>query len=625
MINWHDRYAKLLQRERGLFDARRSVLEVGSGPWGIALWLQRPVVGLERDWSQALPNPLIQPVEGDVLRLPFADDSYDYVICVDVLEHLAEGDRATALCELIRVARDKVLVSCPCGAAAEEGERAFAGLFDALGLPRPGWLTEHFDNGLPRLGPIVQTLIDSGYAFEVAGNENRLQHYAGLLLDTALPVASGWNVEHATKTVLEPPVGAAAWDEYYSYLFTVDKRRRRHERADEDISPLPASDERATWALYAVVHDVSLMDDIAPIRYVCSGAATTGEIPPVEPPPLVDNGHLPNWRWSELSAMYSVWKDGPATDVVGFCHYRRFFDFRPDAGDERETTITRSAISRVKPGSSFEEVVRRVASGTIIVARSVDLGASVFDHYSRYHNADDYLQLLSIVSESHPELLPFFVQDLVSTELYCNNMFLMPWQLFDRLCSTWFPVLEEFCARADASRAQDYQNRDVSFLSERLFDTWVKYVGAHGVEVEERPIFFVEGERSAAPSVAAMLAIAGQQPPPPVGEPLRVARAMLDAERARGDDLETETARKDARLAVTSAELAAERAALAVTSAELAAERAALAVTSAELAAERAAVAKVAASASWRLTAPLRSAKRVAQEAARAARRRGSQ
>ena len=612
MINWHDRYAKLLQREPGLFDAGRSVLEVGCGPWGIALWLQRPVVGLETDWSEAPPNPLIEPVEGDVLQLPFADDSHDYVVCVDVLEHLEERDRATALGELIRVARDKVLVSCPCGGAAEEGERAFAELLDSLGLPRPGWLTEHFANGLPRLGQIVQALIDSGYAFEVTGNENRLQHYAGLLLDTALPIASRWNAAHAEKSVLEPPIGESCWDEYYSYLFTVDKRRRRCKGAEEDLLPLPAApDGEPTSALYAVVHDVSLMDDIAPIRYICSGDAATAEIPTLDPPPLVDNGHLPNRRWSELSAMYTVWKDGPVTDVVGFCHYRRFFDFRPDAGDGRETTIARPAISRVKPGSSFEELVPRVASGTIVVGRPVDLGASVFDNYCRYHNANDYLQLLAIVTESHSELLPFFVDDLAATELYCNNMFVMPWHLFDRLCSTWFPVLEEFCARADASRAQDYQNRDVSFLSERLFNAWIKYVHAQGVEIDERPIFFVDGERNATPSAAAALAVAGQEPPTPVGEPLRVAREMLDAERARADDLETEAARQGAELARTSAELAG-------TSAELAR-------TSSELVAERAAVAEVAESASWRITAPLRSAKRVAQGAARAARRRGSQ
>ena len=226
MINWHDRYAKLIARERGLLDVRRSVLEVGCGAWGIALWLQRPVVGLERDALEPL-NPLIELVQGDVLSLPFDDASFDYVVCADVLEHLPEGDRSAALAELVRVTREKLLVTCPCGGAAEEGEAAFAALFESLGVPHPTWLTEHLENGLPDVGSLLEALTATGFAVEVTGNESRMQHFGGLLLDTALPAAAGWNAEHAAKTVLEPPLGESPWDRYYSYLFTADKGRRR--------------------------------------------------------------------------------------------------------------------------------------------------------------------------------------------------------------------------------------------------------------------------------------------------------------------------------------------------------------------------------------------------------------
>jgi len=597
MINWHDRYAKLLQRERGLFDPDHSVLEVGCGLWGIALWLQRPVVGLEKTWTTT-PDPLIEPVEGDVRHLPFDANAFDYVVCVDVLEHLAQSDRPVALNELIRVARHKVLVSCPCGSAAEDGERAFAELLDALGLPRPDWLEEHFDNGLPSLQQVVRVLVDSGYAFEVVGNENRLQHYAGLLLDTALPAANSWNVAHAAKTVVEPPVGEATWDEYYSYLFAVDKQRRLPGGAGEDLPSRGSKPlEPATWALYSVVHDASFIDDIAPIRYVRSGAAATAVIPAVQPSPLVDGGYLPNGRYSELSAMYSVWKDGPTTDVVGFCHYRRFFDFRPDAGDGPVSPLAWSAISRVKPDSSFEELVPRVADGKIIVARPVDLGVSVFDNYSRYHNVHDYLLLLAIVTESHPELLPFFLDDLEATELYCGNMFVMPWRMFDALCSTWFPVLQEFCARADEHRGVSYQGRDAGYLGERLFSPWIKYVRSQGVEIDERPIFFVGDKTDAGPSAATTLTRAAQEPAVAVGAPLRAARAALDAERARAESLETELAAREDDL-----------------------DRSRVARD-----AFRAALETVAASASWRVTAPLRSASRLARDAAAAARRRASE
>lgn len=415
MINWHDRYAKLLARERGLFDVHRSVLEVGCGPWGIALWLQRPVTGLERDAVEPR-EPLVDLVRGDVLSLPFDDGSFDYVVCADVLEHLPESDRTPALAELVRVARGKLLVTCPCGSAAEEGEAAFAALHDSLGVPRPAWLTEHLENGLPQVGSLLEALTATGYAVEVVGNESRMQHFGGLLLDAALPAASGWNAEHAAKTVVEPPLGESLWDRYYSYLFTVDKSRRRPEAQDAPLPAPPAEPrERPTWAVHAVVHDPSLMDDIAPLDYICTGAATSAPLPPLEPQPLVAADHLSDRRWSELRAVYSVWKEGPVTDVVGFCHYRRFFDFGPRVDEGRQRTIPRSGIPAASAALSPAGQIPRVAGGAMIVALPADLGESVFENYGRYHNTNDYLLLLDVLGELRPELLPFMLEDFTSS------------------------------------------------------------------------------------------------------------------------------------------------------------------------------------------------------------------
>ena len=48
---------------------------------------------------------------GDVLNLPFADDSFDLVICLEVLEHLEPPWRAVE--ELARVSSRDILVSVP--------------------------------------------------------------------------------------------------------------------------------------------------------------------------------------------------------------------------------------------------------------------------------------------------------------------------------------------------------------------------------------------------------------------------------------------------------------------------------------------------------------------------------
>ena len=62
-------------------------------------------------WNQAHGMAQSPLNVADVHHLPFPDDSFDLVLCLEVLEHLP--DSALGLQELLRVARDYVLVSVP--------------------------------------------------------------------------------------------------------------------------------------------------------------------------------------------------------------------------------------------------------------------------------------------------------------------------------------------------------------------------------------------------------------------------------------------------------------------------------------------------------------------------------
>lgn len=62
-------------------------------------------------WNQA-NNMAQSPLNvADVRHLPFPDDSFDLVLCLEVLEHLP--DSLLGLRELLRVSQDYVLVSVP--------------------------------------------------------------------------------------------------------------------------------------------------------------------------------------------------------------------------------------------------------------------------------------------------------------------------------------------------------------------------------------------------------------------------------------------------------------------------------------------------------------------------------
>jgi ubiquinone/menaquinone biosynthesis C-methylase UbiE len=130
--NFYDKYgtrnpvARLLMRGflaavRELYvDARaRTVLEVGCGEGHLAQVLfasaSRPdrFVASDVDLARVRSDldPAIEVVRASAYQLPFADRSFELVLCCEVLEHL--DDPVAALAEVARVASSRVLLSTP--------------------------------------------------------------------------------------------------------------------------------------------------------------------------------------------------------------------------------------------------------------------------------------------------------------------------------------------------------------------------------------------------------------------------------------------------------------------------------------------------------------------------------
>lgn len=101
----------------------KTLLDVGCGKGEPARFINRKgryfAVGLDafepylrQCQKDKIHNAYIQ---GDVRQLPFADNSFDLVICLEVLEHLEREDGEKLLKELERVAKRQVILSTPVG------------------------------------------------------------------------------------------------------------------------------------------------------------------------------------------------------------------------------------------------------------------------------------------------------------------------------------------------------------------------------------------------------------------------------------------------------------------------------------------------------------------------------
>ncbi|MFA5050683.1 MAG: class I SAM-dependent methyltransferase [Patescibacteria group bacterium] len=66
------------------------------------------------DYSEeALKHVQTDKIQGDVTALPFADNSFDLVTCLEVLEHLPQEDLKKGISELQRVSKKYILITVP--------------------------------------------------------------------------------------------------------------------------------------------------------------------------------------------------------------------------------------------------------------------------------------------------------------------------------------------------------------------------------------------------------------------------------------------------------------------------------------------------------------------------------
>ncbi|MCZ7568454.1 MAG: class I SAM-dependent methyltransferase [Ardenticatenaceae bacterium] len=185
MLNVAIRYQPILAELRRL--QPEMVLEVGSGPEGLALFWRRPVVGTDIQFKRR-PLKHIQPVVASSLALPFADRAWPVVVSCDMLEHVPPPLRAAAVAELARVCDRALVLAFPSGGAATVGYDTLAAQFRRAGRPLPGWLSEHLRYGLPDAESVAALLHGAGWSVRTSWHEPVADHVVLMWWESRRPV-----------------------------------------------------------------------------------------------------------------------------------------------------------------------------------------------------------------------------------------------------------------------------------------------------------------------------------------------------------------------------------------------------------------------------------------------------
>ena len=169
-----------------------------------------------------------------------------------------------------------------------------------------------------------------------------------------------------------------------------------------------------------------------------------------------DNISLQNPYYSELTGVYWIWKNVKDRDIVGICHYRRYFQ---------------NAAGRL---FSKEQICQILSRYDMMTTKKVILDHSYLEGFSGKHNRRDLLVTREVIAKLFPEYLDCFDTLVNQNTTYFGNMMICRKEEFDEYAKWLFAILFEVQKQIDMRNYNDYQKRVFGFISELLLMVYVQ-------------------------------------------------------------------------------------------------------------------------------------------------------
>lgn len=216
----------LINRYRAVFDelklddiSGQQILDVGGSSASILSFLEKKQNITVCDIVIDDKIMGLNQVLGSGFCLPFKDNSFDNVMCVDTLEHIQNDKRKLFVQELARVARKKLVIATP-HSEAYFFENLILNMGKLLGKEMK-WLTEHKQFGLPIKEEIAKSL--QNYDFTVKKNCNIIIWFLQVLTDFFTKPVQLWLGEKRMLKLYGPFSRFINFGKTYRILFVVEK------------------------------------------------------------------------------------------------------------------------------------------------------------------------------------------------------------------------------------------------------------------------------------------------------------------------------------------------------------------------------------------------------------------
>jgi len=143
---------------------------------------------------------------------------------------------------------------------------------------------------------------------------------------------------------------------------------------------------------------------------------------------------LPGSFYSEILTYQRIAAKKTLPAMVGFCGYRKYFDFMDDVPD----------LSKVK----------------CIVARNMDMRMSMHEQYRSFSNVDDIDLLTQIINETAPDFAHPWLMALRRYSLHPYSMFIMPSKDFREMMKLVSSLLKEWVQRVGVENVESRVTSD---------------------------------------------------------------------------------------------------------------------------------------------------------------------
>lgn len=105
-------------------------------------------------------------IEGDATNMPLEDNKFDFIIALDVFEHISDPLRGAFVSELMRVSKYGFILAAPFNTpGVEESEIRANKFFETMYGFNYQWLEEHRENGLPEIEKLISFLEDNHWSY----------------------------------------------------------------------------------------------------------------------------------------------------------------------------------------------------------------------------------------------------------------------------------------------------------------------------------------------------------------------------------------------------------------------------------------------------------------------------